>query len=201
MILKAFHFAGELWRFLWCRILLLTGRYDRKYCKSRHFRGGFRAEGWSWMYHDWKGCLIHGVNSGVPWPVTAHSKVAGWERVCFDPDDLHNFQSKGCYIQAAAPVTIGKGTYIACNVGIITANHDPEDIKKHTEPRPVKIGESCWIGMNSVLLPGVELGQRTVVGAGSVVTHSFPEGHCIIAGNPAREIRTLVNEKEQGEII
>ena len=45
--------------------------------------------------------------------------------------------------------------------------------------------------MNSVILPGVTLGPHTIVGAGSVVTHSFPDGYCVIAGNPARLIRTL----------
>lgn len=199
MILKALHFAGALWRFFWCMVLLLIGRYDRKYCRTHYFHRGVRAEGWNWMYHDWKSCLIQGANSSVPWPVTAHSKVIGWERISFDPEDLHNFQSNGCYYQANAPISIGKGTFIACNVGIITANHELTDITKHAEPLPVTIGEKCWIGMNSVLLPGVELGPHTVVGAGAIVTHAFPEGYCVIAGNPARLIRTIEHKKEQGE--
>ena len=45
-------------------------------------------------------------------------------------------------------------------------------------------------GMNAVVLPGVKLGNGTIVGAGSIVTHSF-EGHCIIAGNPARLLKYL----------
>ena len=45
--------------------------------------------------------------------------------------------------------------------------------------------------MNSVILPGVTLGEDMVVGAGSIVTKSFPDGHCIIAGNPAKLIRNL----------
>jgi acetyltransferase-like isoleucine patch superfamily enzyme len=49
--------------------------------------------------------------------------------------------------------------------------------------------------MNSVILPGVELGDFTVVGAGSVVTKSFKDGYCVIAGNPAKVIRLLEKEK------
>ena len=49
--------------------------------------------------------------------------------------------------------------------------------------------------MNSVILPGVKLGTRTIVAAGSVVTKSFPEGYCVIAGSPAKIIRYLDKEK------
>jgi carbonic anhydrase/acetyltransferase-like protein (isoleucine patch superfamily) len=49
--------------------------------------------------------------------------------------------------------------------------------------------------MNSIILPGVVLGIRTIVGAGSVVTKSFPDGYCVIAGNPAKIIKTLDKEK------
>lgn len=53
------------------------------------------------------------------------------------------------------------------------------------------IGDKCWIGMNSVILPGVVLGDNTIVGAGSVVTKSFENGHCVVAGNPAKLIKRL----------
>ena len=76
-------------------------------------------------------------------------------------------------------------------MGLITANHDPANPATHLDPKPINIGKNCWIGMNSVILPGVTLGDNTTVGAGSVVTKSFPEGNCVIAGNPARIIRQL----------
>jgi len=53
--------------------------------------------------------------------------------------------------------------------------------------KPVKIGEASWIGFNAMLMPGVNLGRGCIVGAGSVVTKSFPEGS-VVAGNPAKEI-------------
>ena len=52
---------------------------------------------------------------------------------------------------------------------------------------PIRVGDDVFIGMNSILLPGVELGNRVVVGAGSVVTRSVPDG-CVVAGVPARII-------------
>ena len=47
----------------------------------------------------------------------------------------------------------------------------------------------------AIILPGVKLGPRTIVGAGSIVTKSFPEGFCVIAGNPARLIKTIAPEQ------
>ena len=56
---------------------------------------------------------------------------------------------------------------------------------------PVVIGSYSWIGQGALIMPGVKLGKRVVVGAGSVVTKSFPEGWCVIAGNPAKKIKDL----------
>ena len=63
------------------------------------------------------------------------------------------------------------------------------------ELKEVRIGDYSWLGMGVIILPGVELGKRTIVGAGSVVTKSFPDGYCVIAGNPARLIKRLDKEK------
>ncbi|MDD3999766.1 MAG: DapH/DapD/GlmU-related protein [Bacilli bacterium] len=96
----------------------------------------------------------------------------------------------GNYFQSlGAKIFIGKGTYIAPNVGIITTNHDIKNPEKHVIGQDVIIGANCWIGMNAMILPGVKLGDHTVIGAGAVVTKSFPEGFCVIAGNPAKKIK------------
>jgi acetyltransferase-like isoleucine patch superfamily enzyme len=164
--------------------------YNRRYLRGRYFDEA--RIGWVWALHGIWWQKILGFNRHVPWPVHPIFRISNPAMIEFDVDDMANFQSFGCYFQNfSAPIYIGKGTKIAPNVGIITANHDISDPELHDEGRPVRIGQKCWIGMNSVILPGVTLGDHTTVGAGSVVTRSFPLGNCVIAGSPARVIRQL----------
>ncbi|RIM07161.1 acyltransferase, partial [Staphylococcus cohnii] len=72
------------------------------------------------------------------------------------------------------------------------ANHDSNNLNDHLEGKDVRLGKNCWLGMNSVILPGVSLGDNTIVGAGSIVTKSFDEGNVVIAGNPAKIVKQLV---------
>ena len=186
-------FSG-LCAFALSQILLLIGRYERKYCTGRYFSQrhfGIFSTGWQWMVNDWRACRTNRVNADVPWPVSASIRVVCPENITFHPDDLNNFQSFGIYYQAIGSITLGHGCYIGPNVGLITANHTIGNLDAHDSANPIVLGEKCWVGMNSVILPGVILGDGTIVGAGSVVTKSFPEGNCIIAGNPARIIRKI----------
>ncbi|MCH6574207.1 MAG: acyltransferase [Bacteroidetes bacterium] len=100
----------------------------------------------------------------------------------------------GTYIQGKAEVHFGNYVQLAPNVGVLSSNHDLYDQRKSIDKKVV-IGDYSWAGMNSVILPGVKLGTRTIVAAGSVVTKSFPEGYCVIAGSPAKIIRYLDKEK------
>jgi len=97
----------------------------------------------------------------------------------------------GIYIQNFDHVHIGKHVRIASGVSIIACNHKLENPDEYEEWRDVYIGDYCWIGTNSVILPGVKLGPHTVVGAGSIVTKSFPKGHCVILGNPSKKIKDI----------
>lgn len=163
--------------------------YSKQYLKGRYFEE--KKMGWYWCFIGLPSRLW-GANRKIPWPVNPRTLVSNSKNIEFFVDDIHIFQTPGCYWQNhAGRIIIGRNCFIAPNVGLITTNHDVNDITKHVEGKDIVLGEKCWLGMNSMILPGVILGPQTVVGAGSVVTHSFPEGHCIIAGNPARIIRVL----------
>ena len=65
----------------------------------------------------------------------------------------------------------------------------------HVAGDPIVIGRFCWLGMGAVILPGVRLGDFTIVGAGAIVSKSFEEGYCAIGGNPAKIIKYLNKEE------
>ena len=138
-------------------------------------------------------------NINVPWMVHHSSTVKIPENITRGLD-VYPGDSPNNYIEALNGLIIGDFTNIGPNVGIITANYRLENNKSvvFTE-NPVKIGKFCWLGMNSIILPSVEIGDFTVVAAGAVVSKSFPEGYAVLAGNPARVIRQL--NKNECEII
>lgn len=141
----------------------------------------------------WWNQKVIGRHKGVYWPVHNSSKINQYKNVCIGVETSPGYEP-GCYIQGIGKVYIGDYTQIAQNVGIISANHDVYKNNEHIISE-VRIGKYCWLGMNSVILPGVTLGDFTIVGAGSIVTKSFPEGFCVIAGNPAKIIRQLDPKK------
>jgi acetyltransferase-like isoleucine patch superfamily enzyme len=146
----------------------------------------------TWRLWFWQ--KIIGFNRSVYWPVHHSSLIGNWENIWAGVETCPGYMP-GCYIQGTGKIIIGDYTQISCNVGIISANHDLYDNRKHPCPGRINIGEYCWIGMNATILPNVNLGDFTIVGAGSVVTHSFPDGYCVIAGNPAKIIKTLDKNK------
>lgn len=168
--------------------------YDKKYLVGKQFPKDKISQGWRVALRCVWYQRIKGINRHVPWMCDPCSRVTDPENIEFDVDYIDNFFNVGCYFQAMGTIKIGKRTQIAQNVGIITCNHDVYNLDNHTEPRSVVIGNDCWIGMNSVVLPGVHLGDHTIVGAGSVVTKSFEAGRCVIAGNPAKIIRKISDE-------
>ncbi|MBA4283878.1 MAG: acyltransferase [Candidatus Puniceispirillum sp.] len=167
--------------------------YDPKYFKGKYFEE--KVSGWMWLLIGIKNKIL-GFNINTKFPVHPSTNIHNCDNIQFDIDDLHIFQVPGCYYNNfSAKIFLGKGTYIAPNVGIITANHDFDNLSKHLPGKDVTIGDNCWIGMNSVILPGVELGNNTIVGAGSIVTKSFKEGNIVIGGNPAKIIKKITHNE------
>lgn len=107
---------------------------------------------------------------------------------------------KGCYICKnfsllnASRVELGDNVLIASDVLITSENHsvNPESSLEYKDQPlqtvPVKIGDGCWIGEKVVILPGVSIGKKCVIGAASVVTKSIPD-YCMAVGNPAKVIK------------
>lgn len=129
-------------------------------------------------------------NAGVTWAVHHTSTVHSPEKIVRGkwvfPGDSQNV-----YINAKNGISIGDYTNIGPSVGIISANHDFINNEAHSVTGPIVIGRHCWFGMGSVVLPGVVLGDFTIVGAGTIVTRNFEEGYCVLAGNPAKVIKQL----------
>lgn len=91
------------------------------------------------------------------------------------------------------PITIGDHCYVGPDVGFYTPVHPLAAQARDADVelgKPITLGDSIWIGGHATILPGVTLGDRVVVGAGSVVTKSFGSD-VVIAGNPARIIHHL----------
>ena len=109
-------------------------------------------------------------------------------------------------IMAAAPITICDNVLIASDVVITSENHgmDPEMSSSYAQTpltgKPVEIGDGCWLGEKSMIMPGVSLGKRCIVAAGAVVTKSFPE-YTLIAGVPAKAIKRYSLTSHQWERI
>lgn len=105
------------------------------------------------------------------------------------------FINSDCHFQDQGGIEIGDGSLIGHNVVLATINHDLRPAyKRKNHYKPIRIGSNVWIGSNSTVLQGINIGDWAVVGAGSVVTKDV-ESYTIVAGNPARVIRRLTEEE------
>jgi maltose O-acetyltransferase len=103
------------------------------------------------------------------------------------------FFNFNCIVLDVAPVTIGSRTMFGPNVQVYTATHPLNHIERSSGreyAKPIVIGEDVWIGGSAVICPGVTIGDRSVIGAGSVVTKDIPSD-VFAAGNPCKVIRQL----------
>jgi len=102
------------------------------------------------------------------------------------------FFNFNCVVLDVCPVRIGDFTLFGPAVQIYTPMHpfNAELRRREEFGRPVEIGSDVWVGGGAMILPGVRIGSRAVIGAGSVVTRDVPDG-VFAAGNPCRVIREI----------
>src|SRR5205807_1097003 len=117
----------------------------------------------------------------------------------------HCWIGEGAVLDASGGLTIGEHTSIGLNVLVFThsswlanmmlENHSGSDL---IERKPVSIGKGCFIGGNSVIMPGVSIGDFATVNPLSVVTRDVPD-HCLVSGNPARVFQRYDDEHIKAE--
>ncbi|VTS17456.1 acetyltransferase [Streptococcus porcinus] len=94
-------------------------------------------------------------------------------------------------------ITIGDNTMIAPNVTIISGTHPLQPSLREQGLQynlPVQIGKNCWIGANTTVLPGISIGDNSVIGANSLVTKDIP-ANSLALGSPARVVKSLKEDK------
>ncbi len=111
------------------------------------------------------------------------------------------FFNFNCVVLDVCEVHIGSFTLLGPSVQIYTASHPMGAAARRSRElgKPVRIGSDVWIGGAAIVLPGVTIGDRAVIGAGSVVTHDVP-ADVFAAGNPCRVIRALAADEPRDSV-
>ena len=110
-------------------------------------------------------------------------------------DDV--FIGGACFLDSARPelILIADGVFLSGGVSIIAHSRPPDFLSEFIKYKAGKvyIKKGSWIGYNSTILPGITIGEGSIVGAGSVVTKDVPP-YIVVAGNPAKKIRNLKDD-------
>lgn len=180
--------------------LLYNANYDRELINERTIAKDLCQE-----YNNLKNSDSEGRTSML-------KKILGktGENMCIEPSFWcdygynieigENFYSNhNLVILDCAKVSFGNNVFIGPNCSFYTANH-PIDVKQRNEglesAHPIKVGDNVWFGGNVVVLPGIIIGNNSVIGAGSVVTKDIPD-NVVAVGNPCRVIRTITENNNQ----
>lgn len=115
--------------------------------------------------------------------------------VCFENVKIGDnvFINSNLLAMARGGIVIEDNVQIAANVQLLTNNHDPYD-RAVLECKPILIKKGAWIGAGATILPGVCVGEHSIVGAASVVTKDVPD-YAVVVGNPAKIIKMLDQKK------
>jgi acetyltransferase-like isoleucine patch superfamily enzyme len=173
-------------RFLWCEPL---------------FRSQCTSVGSGVVIDSLPGISGHGkiiLGDGVQ--LSGASAFAFFNRWNDSPELIvgdHTFIGNGCIFVIGSSIRIGRHCLFAGGVRMADYDGHPTDaMRRRTEPSPpeaimpIVIGDDVWIGADSRILKGVTIGDRSIVGAGAIVTKSVPSD-VVVAGNPARVVKSL----------
>lgn len=106
------------------------------------------------------------------------------------------FINAGCCFQDQGGIIIGDGVLIGHQVVLATLNHELDPNQRGSmHPAPIVIGNNVWIGANATVLPGVTIGDGSVIAAGAVVNRDVP-ANVVVGGIPAKIIKSI--ETSQG---
>ena len=115
---------------------------------------------------------------------------------CYCKIGHDTFINHNAYLMDCGGITIGKHCFIGPNCGMYTAIHATLPQERNTgieKALPITIGDNCWIGGDVTILPGVTIGENTIIGAKSVVTKDIPS-NVIAVGNPCRVLRSITEK-------
>jgi len=116
----------------------------------------------------------------------------------------HSGIGYGCSFGIGKQIKIGSNCRIAMDVQMFDSPGHPADPESRLagmppsseEVRPITVGDNVWIGLRSIIYPGVSIGDNSVIAAGSVVMSNVP-ANTLVAGNPARQVRSLATDKDE----
>lgn len=107
----------------------------------------------------------------------------------------HFFANSNCFFMDDAKITFGDHVFIGPNCAFYTAQHPIHPVQRNRkieQALPISVGNNVWFGGNCVVLPGVNIGSNTVIGAGSIVTKDIPD-NVVAVGNPCRVLRSITD--------
>ena len=110
------------------------------------------------------------------------------------------FVNSACTFMDRGVIYIDDEVFIGPKVNLITINHDINPFNRNTTIcKPIHIEKRVWIGVAATILPGVRIGENSIIGANAVVTKDVPS-NTIVGGNPAKVIKTIDVEKYRQEL-
>jgi acetyltransferase-like isoleucine patch superfamily enzyme len=123
------------------------------------------------------------------------AKVTGLKQCGFQSNQVSigdgSFVNARCQFEGFGRIDIGRDVFLGPQVMILTSTHDIDEdgrVERNPTCKPVRVGDRCWLGARATVLPGVTIGEGTIIGAGAVVTKDCKPG-AVYVGVPARQLR------------